>query len=273
VATPAELTHPPLAGKPRLLLGALSAFFPVHDEEANVVAVAEGLLDVLPRVAAVWELVIVDDGSRDGTGPLAQELARARAGVRVVRHSTRRGYGAAIRSGLAAARYDHVFYTDGDRQFDPADLNRLVPHLAHADVIAGYRERRADHLGRRLNTYAWNLLVRALFRLPVRDVDCAFKLIRRSVLAEVTLAADGAMISTELLARVCQRGHRIVEVPVRHFPRPAGRPSGARPAVVARAFVELVRLRAALHSPARTRRLTPAPVLRSVRAGAPSTPS
>jgi glycosyltransferase involved in cell wall biosynthesis len=269
----AEVTPPPSARTLRPPLAALSAFFPVHDEGANVVAVAESLLAVLPRVAARWELVIVDDGSRDLTAVRADALARRHPGVRIVRHSTRRGYGAAIRSGLAAARYDHVFYTDGDRQFDPADLSRLVPHLAHADVIAGYRERRADHLGRRLNTYAWNLLVRALFRLPVRDVDCAFKLLRRSALTDVALSADGAMISTELLARVRQRGHRIVEVPVRHFPRPAGRPSGARPAVVARAFVELVRLRAALHSPARARRLTPARVLRSVRAGAPSTPS
>jgi len=229
-------------------LPSLSACFPVHDEAENVVPMTEAMLRVLPTVAARWELIVVDDGSRDGTAALVDRLAREHANVRVVRHERNRGYGAAVRSGLAACRHDYVFLTDGDRQFDPADLVALLPHLAHADVVVGYRETRADPLPRRLNTAGWNFLVRTLLRLPVRDVNCAFKLLRRDATAGLTLRSDGALLPAELLARVAQRGRRIVEVPVRHHPRVAGIPSGGRPGVVLRAFGELVRLGRELRS-------------------------
>lgn len=222
-------------------LPSLSAFFPARDEEANVVPMVEGLLRILPAVAARWELIIVDDGSRDATGRLADALAREHAAVRVVHHATSRGYGGAIRAGLAAARYDYVFFTDGDCQFDPAQITRLIAALGRAEVVVGYRHARSDPRLRRLNAASWNLLVRALFRLPVRDVNCAFKLFRRSALAGIAPEADGAMVSAELLARLVRAGHRIVEVPVDHYPRRHGVPSGASPRVVARAFVELFR--------------------------------
>lgn len=227
---------------PRERLPSLSAFFPVHDEEDNVVPMAEAVLAVLPEVAEAWELIIVDDGSRDATGARADELARRRPGVRVVHHAVNRGYGGAIRSGLAAARHERIFYTDGDRQFEPRQIMRLIAELPRADVVVGWRARRADHVVRRLNTFAWNLLVRLLFGLRVRDVDCAFKLLPRSALAGLTLEAEGAMISTELLAYLRQRGLRIVEVPVDHFPRTSGTPSGGDPRVIVRAFGELRRL-------------------------------
>ena len=223
-------------------LPSLSACFPVHDEEANVDPMTTALLRVLPAVAERWELIIVDDGSRDGTGAIVDRLAREHPGVRVVRHERNRGYGAAVRSGLAACRYDYVFLTDGDRQFDPADLPALLPPLAHADVVAGYRRSRADPPLRRWNTAGWNLLVRILLGVPVRDVNCAFKLLRRDAVAGLELRADGALLPAELLARIAQRGGRIVEVPVTHHPRVAGTPSGARPGVVVRAFGELIRL-------------------------------
>jgi glycosyltransferase involved in cell wall biosynthesis len=223
-------------------LPSLSAFFPARDEEANVVPMVEALLRVLPAVAARWELIIVDDGSRDATGRLADALASEEAAVRVVHHATSRGYGGAIRAGLAAARYEYVFFTDGDRQFDPAQITTLIAALGRADVVVGYRHARSDPLVRRLNGAGWNLLVRALLRLPVRDVNCAFKLFRRSALAGIAPEADGAMVSAELLARLARAGRRIVEVPVDHYPRHYGVPSGANPRVVARAFVELFRL-------------------------------
>jgi len=241
-----------LAALPAALrLRSLSAFIPVHDEEANLLPMVDALLHTLPRVADRWELVIVDDGSRDGTRALAAEVARTRPGVRVVHHPSRRGYGAAIRSGLAAARYEYVFYTDGDRQFDPAQVTRLLAELARADVVVGYRRRRADDLVRRLGTLCWNTLVRTLFPVGVRDVNCAFKLLPRAALAGIELEATGAMISTELLVRLRERGQRIAEVAVDHWPRATGRASGGSARVVARALVELVRLRRTL--PARAR--------------------
>lgn len=223
-------------------LRSLSAFFPVHDEEDNVVPMAEAVLGVLPEVAAEWELVIVDDGSRDATGARADALAGSRQGVRVVHHPTNRGYGAAIRSGLGAVRHEWVFYTDGDRQFDPRQITRLIVELPRADVVVGRRARRADHALRRLNTFAWNTLIRVLFGLRVRDVDCAFKLLPRRAIEGLVLEAEGAMISTELLAHFVHRGLRIAEVPVDHFPRTSGIPSGNDPRVILRAFRELGRL-------------------------------
>jgi glycosyltransferase involved in cell wall biosynthesis len=227
-------------------LSGLSAFVPARDEEPNLVPLTEALLPVLCRVAERWELIIVNDGSRDRTGAVAEELARLHPGIRVVHHRVSRGYGAAIRAGLTAARYDHVFFTDGDQQFDPRQLRALVPALARADVVVGYRRVRADPLSRRISGMAWNALVRRLFHLPVRDVNCAFKLLRRDALAGVELEADGAMVSTELIAKLIARGRRVVEVPVEHRPRLAGRSSGGRPRVIARAFVELSRLHATL---------------------------
>jgi glycosyltransferase involved in cell wall biosynthesis len=241
-------------------LSSLSAFFPAHNEEANVVPMAEAMLAVLPRVATQWELVIVDDGSRDRTGALADEFARTHPGVRVVHHEVNRGYGGAIKSGLAASRLDYVFFTDGDRQFDPAEIERLIARLDQAEVVVGRRAQRADNVVRRLNGMAWSTLVRALFGFTVRDVDCAFKLFRRSAIAGIAPRAEGAMISTELLARIHQRGHRIVEVPVSHYPRQHGTPSGANPAVILRAFVELFRMRRQLRAEfAQTRALDAKP--------------
>ncbi|HEV7732090.1 MAG TPA: glycosyltransferase family 2 protein [Candidatus Binatia bacterium] len=223
-------------------LPGLSAFVPVHDEVETLPGVVAALVAVLPQVAERWELVIVDDGSRDGTAAVADAFARRHAHVRVVRHAQNRGYGAALQTGLLAARYDTVFWMDGDGQFDPHDLPRLAAALDGVDAVVGWRRQRADPWRRRLNTALWNRLVRTLFRLPVRDVNCAFKLLRRDALAGIAPEASGAMISTELLARLVQRGCIITEMPVRHLPRRAGTPSGAAPRVVARAFVELLRL-------------------------------
>lgn len=232
------------AGVPRL--AGLSAVVPLHDERENVAAVADGLRAVLPEVAERWELVLVDDGSRDGTADVVDALAAADPAVRVARHARNRGYGAAIRTGFAAARHEWLFLMDGDGQFDPRELPLLCAAHADADAVVGWRTRRADPWIRRVNTAAWNGLVRTLFRLPVRDVNCAFKLLRRDALGDGATAADGAMVSTELLARMRQRGARIVEVPVTHLPRRAGRASGAAPTVVLRAFLELGRLARAL---------------------------
>jgi len=223
-------------------LDSLTAFFPVHDEEATVIEVAERCLAVLPAVAERWELVIVDDGSRDRTADRLAGLVARRSEVRVVTHPERRGYGAAVRSGLAAARHAHVFLTDGDGQFDPAGLPGLVAALRRGDAVIGYRRRRADPWPRRANGVAWRLLVRALVGVRVRDPNCAFKLLPRRALAPARLRSEGAAISAEVLLRLREHGARLVEVPVDHLPRRHGRASGAELRVVARAVPELLRL-------------------------------
>ena len=231
------------AGPALARLSGLSAFLPAHNEAENILAAAGALLRVLPRVARRWELIIVNDGSSDRTGALAEMLARRHRGrVRVVHHPHNQGYGAALRSGLAAARFEYVFFTDADRQFDPCELPLLLEPLDRAEAVVGFRHARADCFYRRLIATAWNRLVCRLLRLDVRDVNCAFKVFRRSAVAGIQIGSDGATASAELMAQLVRRGNRIVEIPVAHFPRPAGMPSGGRPDVIVGAFVELLRL-------------------------------
>lgn len=228
-----------LAGVTVPMLPELSVVIPVHDEEGTIAEVVDAVRATAPRVASRWELVVVDDGSRDGTAAVLRRLVSADARVRIVRHAQNRGYGAALRSGFAAARFDHVFFTDGDGQLDPRQLPDAVAALRGADAVVGYRLRRSDSPARRLNTALWNGVVRAVLGVPVRDLNCAFKLLPRRVLAPEGLRADGAVISAEILARAVRSGFRFAEIPVDHRPRRRGRPSGARPAVVLRAAWEL----------------------------------
>jgi glycosyltransferase involved in cell wall biosynthesis len=223
-------------------LPSISAFFPAYNEEKNVPGMVERLGAVLPRVADAWEIIVVNDGSADRTGAVADEIAARDPHVRVVHHPTNRGYGGALKSGFAAGRHAWIFFTDGDGQFDVAEIERLLPFAPAYDVVVGYRIARAEGGLRRLNAAGWNWLVRRLFRIPVRDVDCAFKLIKREVLERVHPEAEGAMISTELLARAARAGFTIHEVGVHHRLREHGAPTGANPLVIVRAFYELFKL-------------------------------
>ena len=228
--------------RPTVKLPSLSASFPAHNEEANVEPMVRSLLEALPEFAERFEVIVVDDGSRDRTFEIATRLATEDPRVRVVRHEVNRGYGAAVWTGLQAGTLDYAFFTDGDRQFDVRELGKLVALAPTADVVVGYRVGRKDNAVRILNAHAWNLLIRVLLHVPVRDVDCAFKLFSRRSLDGLEPKAQGAMFSAELLARLVARGARIVEVPVNHLPRLVGTSSGGNPRVILRAFVELIRL-------------------------------
>ncbi len=227
-------------------LASLTFFCPAYNERDNVERAVRDALAVLPRFADDLEVVVVDDGSTDGTGEIADRLAAEDARVRVVHHMPNRGYGGAVRSGLRSATREHVFFTDSDLQFDLADLGLLIPHLDRADVVVGYRARRADPPRRLFIAAVYNLLIRILFAAPFRDVDCAFKLFRRSVFDRVPLdrvRSNGAFFSPELLLVLRSAGVEIGQVPVRHFPRRAGEEKGATVGVVARAVRDLFELR------------------------------
>jgi glycosyltransferase involved in cell wall biosynthesis len=228
-------------------LNGLSFFFPALNEEHHVAAIVEEALEVLPRFADDLEVTVVDDGSSDRTGAIADELAARDPRVHVIHHQTRRGYGGAVRSGLTAATKPWVFYTDGDRQFALDDVERLVAASDGADAVVGYREKRADPGRRLFVAWVYNHLIRLLFGGSWRDVDCAFKLFRREVFERVPLArvrSNGAFFSPELLITLRRAGVRVRQVGVRHFPRTAGEPKGAPPRVIIRAIRDLVRLRA-----------------------------
>jgi glycosyltransferase involved in cell wall biosynthesis len=230
-------------------LARLSYFFPAHNEEANVEGLVEEALVTLPTLADTWEIVIVNDGSRDATGRIADELTAAHPGlVRAVHHPTNRGYGGALLSGFRAARYDHVAFTDGDRQFRVADVGTLIDRMAaadHPDAVVGYRIKRADPLVRTVYAKAYRLANRIFFGLRVRDVDCACKLFRRSALEGVGVESGGAFFSAELLIKLQAAGRSVAQVGVPHYPRTAGSPTGAKPSVVFRAVRDfwLLRLR------------------------------
>ena len=227
-------------------LPSLTFCFPAYDEEEDVEAVVREGLSVLPRFTDDLEIVVVDDGSTDRTGEIADRLAREDHRVRVVHRRTDRGYGGAVRSGLSAATRAYVFLSDGDRQFDLTDLARLLPSLDRAPVVVGYRVRRADRPKRLFIAWVYNTLIRLLFFAPFRDVDCAFKLFDRDVFARVPLSrvrSNGAFFSPELLLVLRAAGERIEQVPVRHFPRRHGEEKGATVRVILRTIRDLLRLR------------------------------
>ena len=231
----------------------ISVFLPSHNEEGNVERVVRSYLAECPRVTDNFEVIVVDDGSRDRTGEIAERLAAEDSHVKVVRHPVNRGYGGAVISGIRAATQPYVLLCDGDGQFDPADLERLTPFVPEFDVVAGRRAHRADPLMRRVNGKAWTLLVDTLLGITISDIDCGFKLFKREKLDGMELRAHGAMISTELMARLAGRGAKVKEVDVRHLPRLTGEQSGANLKVVARAFKELIALYRELRAE-RTRR-------------------
>ena len=230
-------------------LARLSYFFPAHNEEANLAGLVEEALATLPALADTFEIIIVNDGSRDATGRIADELTAANPGVvRAVHHPTNLGYGAALRSGFRAAAHDHVAFTDGDRQFRVEDLGRLIERMADGDapdVVVGYRIKRADPIVRTVYARCYRLANRIFFGLQVRDVDCACKLFRREALEGIGVESGGAFFSAELLIKLRAAGRAIAEVGVPHYPRTAGSPTGAKPSVIFRAIRDfwLLRLR------------------------------
>lgn len=221
----------------------LSVFFPCYNEAGNIEPLVARTAGVLGDLVEDWEIIIVDDGSTDGTGQIADRLAAGDPRIRAVHHVANGGYGTALRSGLAAATKDYVFYTDGDGQFDVAELPHLLDRLGEADIISGYRRRRAEGLRRRLNAAAWGCLVQGVLRFRCRDVDSAFKLYRRGLIEGMNLQSTGALINAEILARAARRGGTLRTVPVSHYPRRAGTQTGAKLRVILRALWELRALR------------------------------
>ena len=243
---PLRLAASPVSTRSPHALSSLSIVLPCFDEAANVAAAVAAAEVVGARCATEYEVIVVDDGSRDATASIVAGLVERNRRVRLLVHARNRGYGDAVRSGIAAASMDWVFLTDADLQFDLGELEEFLPRTERADLVAGRRVLRRDPLHRRINGAAWNWLVRLVFGLSVRDVDCAFKLVRRELAQGFALTSSGAMISTELLVKARACGARVEELGVRHLPRTAGSTSGARPAVVLRAFRELAALRRAM---------------------------
>ena len=222
----------------------LSFVLPAYNEATNIEQSIRSAQHALGGLAArgvigQWEIVVVDDGSSDDTAVRVEQATDP--SVRLISHEVNRGYGAALRTGFDATRYDLVFFTDADLQFDAFEIAKLLPFINTHDIVAGYRSPRQDPWVRRANARAWGMALYGAFGLSVQDVNCAFKLFHRRVLDDLEIASDGAFVNAEILLRAKQRGHRIQQVPVTHYARRAGSQTGAHPKVVVRAFLELAR--------------------------------
>lgn len=220
----------------------LSVFFPCYDEEENVERTTRAALNALRRLSSDFEIIIVNDGSRDRTGEIADRLAAECPEVRVAHQHPNRGYGGALRRGFREARKAWVFYSDGDGQFDFEEIEKLLPLLERYDIVSAYRLDRKDSLVRKFNAWGWTLLVNLLLGLRLRDVDCAFKLYPRRLFEAIEMKSMGALIDAEILARAKRLGYTIGQIGVHHYPRVAGRQTGANLPVILRAFRELLRL-------------------------------
>jgi len=223
----------------------LSVVLPAHNEAANLGPLLDEIVRCLQGLGWDYEVIVVDDGSTDGTRQLLERYLSDR--IKEVYNQTKSGYGGALRAGFAAATKEWIFFMDTDRQFDIAELSRLAEHSNDNDLVIGYRAHRQDHFIRKINAAIFNWSVRLLFNLWIKDIDCAFKLIRRDVIVRAKLESRGALINTELLVKAKNMGCRIRQVPVSHFPRLLGQPSGANIKVILRAMRELASFRLTGH--------------------------
>lgn len=223
-------------------LKGLSVFFPAFNEQNNISKTVERAIATIPSFAESFEMIVVNDGSRDNTSVELDRLAKRYSSLRIITHDCNRGYGAALKSGFANSRFDHIFYTDGDGQFDTADIGKLVSVIDGCDIAAGVRVKRQDNFYRIVNAKLYNLLVRMLFGLKVDDIDCAFKLLRAEVVKTISLQSEGAFINAELLIKARKKGFVIKQVGVQHLPREIGKSSGNNLFVVLKAFMELSKL-------------------------------
>jgi glycosyltransferase involved in cell wall biosynthesis len=217
----------------------ISAFFPAYNEALNVGELAKKTSAVLAKICDDYEVIVVNDGSKDNTVEVVNEIVKKDPKVKLITHEKNMGYGGAVKTGLYTSKFEWVFFTDGDGQFDVSEIPLLVELSKTCDVAVGYRIKRADPAIRKLNAFMWGSLVKMLLKFKVRDVDCAFKLIKKEVIDRAQLESEGALISTELLAKAVKMGYKIGEAGVHHYPRKAGTQTGAKLKVILKAFVEL----------------------------------
>jgi hypothetical protein len=230
-----EGVYGPLFPRPTFL----SLCMPAYNEQDVIEDTLDAAVAILSAFVERFEVIVVDDGAKDRTGELVANYAKRDPRIRLIRHPENRGYGAAVSTGLRAAKGDLVAFSDSDGQFSFLDLAQLLVRLPGTDIVVGYRYQRADHWMRRFNAWGWGRLVRLVLGVRIRDLDCAFKIFPRQVIEQIQLTSGGAAINAEIMAQCTHGGLKVRETPVRHFPRYSGAPTGAARKVILRAFREL----------------------------------
>jgi glycosyltransferase involved in cell wall biosynthesis len=202
----------------------ISAILPTYNEENNIETAVRLLHKTLLSAAENFEIIVVDDGSNDATEAVVRNMMTTYDSLKIIHHTGNKGYGCAIRSGIAAAVYDWLFIMDADNQFDPEEIKKIIEGAeVTSDALIGYRENRQDSLMRIMSSQVYNVLVRYLFGLKVKDLNCAFKLLRRSVVSRLDIKARFYVINAEILLKLSKSKHSVKEFPVTHYPRKHGR--------------------------------------------------
>ncbi|NCN45717.1 MAG: hypothetical protein AUK08_02605 [Candidatus Pacebacteria bacterium CG2_30_36_39] len=223
-------------------LSSLSIFFPCFNEERNIPFFIDEALNFLPKIADKFEIIIINDGSVDDTRLVTDKLTKENPLIKVIHHSENLGYGAALRTGFSVAKYEWVFFTDGDLQFKLSQLKKFIPYTDKNHVIIGYRKNRADGKARVFNAWLFKLYIDLLFRVGVKDIDCAFKLFHRKTLQSLHLESTGAFTSSEVLYKLKKKGEVFVQLPVDHKKRKYGSPTGNNLKVIIKAGIEALSL-------------------------------
>lgn len=218
----------------------LSVFFPAYYDEKNIDKVVESAIVVLEEMKLKdYEITIIEDGSPDKTGEVADKLAAKYEKVSVIHHEKNMGYGATLRDGFMNAKLDYVFYSDGDNQFDMNDLKKFVALLPFSDMVIGYRKKKQYSTYRKITSLAYNFLLRFLFEIDYVDVDCAFKIIKTDLFKKIKIDSVDAFIDAEILLKAKLLGYTTTEIGVKHLPRVDGISTGARPSVIFRTIKEI----------------------------------
>lgn len=222
------------------MLSSLTAFFPCYNEEKNLKELVKQAYEILPKLSKRFEVIIVDDGSDDRTKQIVRSLQKKYSTLRLVSHDHNRGYGAVLRTGIkeSSNTSEWIFWMDGDLQFDIGALENFLKCTRKFDAVLGYRAHRADTFMRRINGELYTRLINFLFGMEIRDIDCAFKLIRSKHLAQVQIETSSAFTSSEILIKLKERGATFAQLPVTHFPRQHGTPTGGSLAVIIKGLKE-----------------------------------
>lgn len=201
----------------------ISVFFPAYNDEKSIPILIKKVEPMLKKYTSDYEIIIVDDKSPDNLAKVADNLAKKNKHIKVVHHKTNKGYGGALKSGFKTASKDLIFYTDGDGQYDPSEIARLLPHINKYDMVNGYKMKRSDNIARIIVGRLYHFFVKIMFSLPIKDVDCDFRLFNKKVIKNINLESDSGMICVEMMRKIRDKKFTIKEIPVHHYPRIEGK--------------------------------------------------
>ncbi len=218
----------------------LSVFFPAYYDELNIGKVTRNAVKILEELKLKdYEIIIIEDGSPDRTGEVADELAGEFSKVRVIHHEKNMGYGATLKDGFVNAKMDYVFYTDGDNQFDLTEMKKFIALIPFSDIVVGYRKHKQYSLYRKFTSLCYNYLLKIIFDIHYWDIDCAFKLFKTDLFRKIEIKSIDAFIDAEIMLKANLLDYTVTELGVQHLPRLDGVSTGARPSVILRTIREI----------------------------------